>query len=155
MNTDALEKRIIKILGNHSLKNEEINNVENSLNIKFSDIFLKLNKLCSYEYAHTFSFFNFGKNGPDSVIETTLGIRENYQNSENFIVLYLDGAGIVLLNVADEKSPVIWCSVYDIENVFNNLPLTAKHQFFPTFADFFTYLLDEEEEMRREEAAEN
>jgi hypothetical protein len=149
MNIEQLEKRIISDFGVRPLSTERIHEVEQALNIKFPELFIRLNELCSYEHSN-FGFFYFGGDDIDSVIETTLGVRENYENSENFAVLYLDDAGIVLLNVADENASVTWCSVYDMENVFNNTPLSANHQFFPTFADFFNYLLDEEEAERSE-----
>jgi hypothetical protein len=145
MNIDILEKRIEKVLGRHPLTQEEISSVENDLKVRFPEIFVKLNKRCSYEYAG-FDFFNFRKKGTYSLVTETLAIRKTYDGDSNkFVVLYTDDAGIVILNTEDENASVMWCSIYDIENVFNNLPLEHSYEFFPTFADFFTYLLDEEE----------
>ncbi len=156
MNIENINKKIKDIFGNHPILDEEISAVESALNVKFPDIFVDLNKYCSYEYSHLVGFFNFGMKDQESVIGETLGVRKYYGgNSEKFVVLYSDDAGIFLLNMGDEKASVIWCSIYDIENVFNDQPLEYDYDFFPTFADFFTYLLDQEEERLREEAAEN
>ncbi len=155
MTKQHLEKRIEKMFGNHPITAEEISAVESTLKIKFPDIFVRLNKVCSYEYSNLVGFLNFRRKGTYSLINDTLGVRKYYEgNSEKFVVLYSDDAGIFLLNTGDEKASVMWCSIYDIENVFNDRPLEYDYDFFPTFADFFTYLLDQEEERIREEAAE-
>lgn len=150
-NLNNLKVRIKKVLGNHPLKIGEINSVEKALNITLPELFKELNSVCSYEYAILFSFFNFGRSDANSVISATLGIRQNYHNSQNDIVLYLDDAGIVLLNISDINAKVIWCSVYDLENYFSGEPLTQDYDLFPTFSDFFKFLLDEEEKMRAED----
>jgi hypothetical protein len=150
-NMDVLKAHIEEFFGNHPLKSEEIIAVEKALDVKLPKLFKELNSICSYEYASLFSFFNFGRSDANSVISATLGIREKYTNSQNNIVLYLDDAGIVLLNTSDKNAKVIWCSVYDLDNYFSEQPLAQECQLFNTFADFFKFLLDEEEKMRAED----
>jgi hypothetical protein len=57
----------------------------------------------------------------------------------------------VFLNISDINVKVIWCSVYDLENYFSGQKLSLEYDVYPTFADFFKFLLDEEEKMRAED----
>jgi hypothetical protein len=46
------------------------------------------------------------------------------------------------------SSSVIYASIEDTENIVFRKKLNYKHNFFLTFTDFFSYLLDEEEKQR-------
>jgi hypothetical protein len=57
MNTLKLEKPIELMFEKHPLTDCEISVVENALKVKFPEIFIRLNKHCSYEYNNLVSFF--------------------------------------------------------------------------------------------------
>lgn len=146
---ELLKNRIRATLGLHPITEQEIQTVAASLEIEFSKEFLELNKICSYEYSTFINFFNFGSTDDYGVIGSTLGLRKGFQNVGKYVNLYSDDAGIILMNCSDQKCPVIWCSIYDLENLFNGKKLELKNDYFQTFTDFFVFLLDEEEKKRK------
>lgn len=145
---EKLKIDIAKTFGNYPLSKEEIIKVEETLDVKFPPLFRELNFVCSYEYSNLFSFFNFGGHGVNSVISSTLGIRERYNKAQHNVVLYLDDGGIILLDTSDINARVIWCSIYDLESYLEGQLLKHDFNMFETFADFFKFLLDEEEKSR-------
>lgn len=151
MNLENLKKEIKEKLGVNPITSKEIQNVEKNLSIELPKLFKELNAICSYEYSNWGSFLNFGSNSNESVISATSGIRERYPNLNQDIVLYLDDAGIVLMNTTSDDGRVTWCSIYDLENYINKGEMQYGYDFFPTFPDFFKYLLDEEEKSRAED----
>jgi hypothetical protein len=151
MNLKKLQQQIQLSLGNHPLSEVDYKRVESELDIKLPETFKELNAVCSYEYCKFVSFFNFGSNLTESVIAATLGVRDRFANSDNNIVLYLDEAGIILLDATSIEGTVIWCSIYDLENYFSKEKMQYEYKIFPTFSDFFQFLLDEEEKSREED----
>lgn len=150
MISNDMKKRINNFFGNHPIRNEEIQRVEKNLDVALPQDFIDLNKISSYECSNLVGFFNFGDEGPDSVIAATLGLRESYSDCTKYLALYLDDAGIILMNIEDMNASVIWCSIYDLDNLFNQKEMCYKYRLFNSFADFFAYLLDEEEKKRTE-----
>jgi hypothetical protein len=148
---NILIENAIRIIGAHSISYEEIKNVESKLNLHFSDVFKQIITNCSYEYFSNFHFLNFGSEDNESVISATLGAYSYFNYSGNYIVLYKDDAGILLMtNISKDGENIYWCAIEDCENVIKKEPLQYHSKFFPSFADFFEYLLDEEEKLRAE-----
>jgi hypothetical protein len=145
-----LKERIFRELRGERLTEREYKMVEESLDLKLPIGFKDLNRAVSYEYSKIFSFLYFGDFSSDGLIQTTLGVRKRYPKLDKYVVLYLDDAGIILLDTKDEDGRVIWCSVYDLENLSEEKALEHNPIIFSTFAAFFEYLLDEEEKMRSE-----
>lgn len=144
MISQQLKKRIRSALGEHPLTDQEISNVEEALSVKLSKEFIELNKVCSYEYNNVLSFLNFGGYGHNSVIESTLGVWAYFNCPHDFIILYDDGSGVVFMDVKS-NSGIVYASIEDTENIVFRKKLNYQHDLFLTFADFYIYLLDEEE----------
>lgn len=145
MSLNQLKERAKANFGKHPLTDEEIQNVEQRLEIKLPQDFIELNKVCSYEYSNIFSFLNFSGTG---VTEGTLGLWSYFKCPHEFIILYDDGTGVILLDVKG-NSGVIYASIEDTENIVFREKLNYKHSFFPTFSDFYSYLLDEAEKKQK------
>lgn len=147
MNTETLKARAKLIFGEHPLNNEEIQKVEEVLKIKLPADFVGLNKSSSYEYASVFNFLNFRNIGKDNLIENTKGLWSYFECPNEFIMLHDDGTGVILMDTKN-SSQVFYASMEDVENIVFRRKLNYSHQYFPTFTDFFSYLLDEEEKRR-------
>lgn len=68
-----------------------------------------------------------------------------------YVVLAETSVSFFALNTHNDE--VTEMSLNDYYNFVENKPLEDNPQVFKSFADFFSYLLDEEEEMRKEEAS--
>ena len=128
------------------LTNEEIRTTESSLNVILPNDFKKINLQYSYEYIDFFEFYAFR----DEVIEETLGFREICSLPNEYVLLSNENStDFVFINT--KSGEVIWCGLQDVNNLFENKPMTNNPTIFPSFTDFFEFLLDEEEKMQAED----
>lgn len=141
-------------LGRESqLTETDIKLVEKELGVVFSSAFRELNAILRYDYLSAFEFLNFQT--PYGVIEETLKLREFCNLPESYVVLTIeDDVRAVLLETVsnvNKENRVIFCTLYDLQNVNENGVMVEDPTIFPTFTDFFSYLLDQEEKLRAEE----
>lgn len=131
------------------LTKEEIHELEQTLGVRLPSDFIEINSVCSYEFIYFTSSLNF----PSGVIEDTLYYREQEGLSDDYIVLSHDDVSFEILHILPcDKSEVIWCDVPDFYNLCEGKPFEYNPTIFPTFTDFYSYLIDEEEKIRAEES---
>ena len=88
-----------------------------------------------------------------NVVEETLRLRSAINLPQRFVVLSEPPNSLVVLDCkcrATNAPTVIWCAAHDVER-FGDLTAMSNPETWPTYAEFFSYLLDEEEEEREEE----
>ena len=112
--------------------------------------FIEINKVCSYEYSNILSFLNFGRFDNEGVIKSTLELWSYFKCPHEFIMLYDDGTGVILMDVKG-NSGVIYASIEDTENIVFRQKLNYTHSSFSTFSDFYSYLIDKAEKKLAEE----
>lgn len=123
-----------KIFG---LTDKEIAHVEESLGVRFSDDFKKLNKEKSYEFFDGFDFYNFGSDDGAGVINVTLKARENVNLPKDTLVLAESGDSVILLRVNNGES-IYWLDYPELDQYCNGLlprPENYKnlHEFLEAF----------------------
>ncbi len=131
------------------LTSSSFTDVEGKLNIKFSEVFKNLNNICSYENLFIKEFFSFSKSS--GLIAETCRLRKEANLPDNILFLYEDDASVILMQVGTtepQEEKVFWIAVEDYERFCKGEKLEYKHQVFPSFTDFFEYLLTEEEKER-------
>lgn len=158
---NSIESKISKIanqskeLKHAVLSKQDISFVEKELAVSFSDAFKELNGKLRYDYFLAFEFFNFQTKNPYSVVEETMQLRENCGLPNYYIILAIqDDVTAVLLESKSADYPenrVIFCTLYDFQNLCESKTMEENPRIFPTFSNFFSYLLDEEEKRRAEE----
>ena len=124
-----------------------INKFEQDLNLNLSTEF----KVASVEYNYclfSFGFFSF----PEGVLQETLRLRQNANLPLNTLILSEDDASVLLMKCLGDHEEIYWIAIEDYENYCEGKPLEYDPNIFPTFTDFFAYLLDEEEKRRAEES---
>jgi hypothetical protein len=135
-----------------------ISNIEKSLNVLFPCDFAKITEYYSGGQIGSQSILNISDDIHDSygIIEVTKEFRKAINFPPNCVVLYYE-YGLIYMETQKDKNistPIIYCS----DESACNLHITGKpevvYSSFPSFTDFFAYLLDEEEKMREEEYAE-
>ena len=139
----ARELRIAPIL-----EKEEILKLEKQLQVILPEDFKYINSVYDYEYIGFFSFYSFSC----GVIEETLYYREKYTLNNNYLVLSSDGSDFLLFYIkSNDESKVVWCTYNDFFNLCEGKPMEYNPTIFPSFTDFFEFLIDEEEKMQAEE----
>lgn len=150
-----LIKRVERLGLKNSLNKEEIEAVEKVLNLTLPDDFKVLCSYCSYEFLYSFEFITFCADENDGVITETLGWRDSINLPHNYLVLADDGTSAILMKIEEDDAEVIWCSLEDVLNICAGKSMEYNPTVFPSFIDFYEFLLDEEEKERVEENALN
>lgn len=135
-----------------ALKSEDIENLRKKLAINFSKDFFELSILGDFEYNNSFSFYNLHLDNACSVVGETLRLRKDANLPLDTLILSEDDASIWLMKCLGDHEEIYWIAVEDYENYCEGKPLEYDPNVFPTFTDFFAYLLDEEEKLRAEES---
>lgn len=122
-----------------------LNNIKNLTPfVKLPNDFVILNSICRCDFFSIFELYNF--ENEEGVVKNTKALRELYNLPNNYIVLAEDDPGLILMKInSEENAEVIMCSHYDFENICQGKPMEEDPTIFPTFTDFYEYLLDEEE----------
>ena len=149
----CLEKKYKRLfLHSRGLNEEEICELENDLYITFPKDYKKILQFCSGGKIGKTRFFNFQKNGTYSVFYNTKLLREEINFPKSLLVLYCE-YGVKYMD-CDPNSlkygHVMYIGTEDAQCLGDGIE--PEYYFdFPSFTDFFEYLLDEEEKLRAEE----
>ncbi len=76
----------------------------------------------------------------------TLRLRSAIDLPHRFIVLAQPSESLIVLDV--ESEGVIWCDNYDVPRLDDSSKMLGTPDTWPRYAEFFEFLLDEEEEER-------
>ncbi len=129
---------------------KEICHLEKQLQVIIPNDFKYINSKYNYEYIDFFSFYSFSF----GVIEETLYYRANYNLEKEYVILSKqDDVSFLLLKTKSlDESEVVWCAYQDFFNLCDGRPMEYNPTIFPSFTDFFEYLLDEEQKMQAEDS---
>lgn len=143
--------RYESLIGERPMRRASIKKIENDLGVKFSQDFYLINEKCCYGN-FTYELFNPLTTDDYSVIGATKVARSDYNIPSNIIILSEAYDALILMETSlqGENEKVYIISVEDFERFSEKQPLLYQHRIFPTFADFFEYLLDEEEKLREQ-----
>jgi hypothetical protein len=136
------------------LSMEEIKIASNELAVCFSKNFVDFSLLYRYDYLDVFEWRSF----PIGIVSDTLDLRKKGLPHRYVLLADEDDAGSVFLETQDspeKPSPVIWCAMEDVYNLCEGKGCKYDATIWPTFADFFEYLVDREEKEQAEEAQGN
>lgn len=132
------------------LNSEGMDFVSSQLGVVLPDDFRKINSVFDYEYLGSFQFPCFYQNGNSGVVDETLGNRESLNLPSKFVILSIeDDVSVLLLETQDspeKSSPIIWCDMFpDFFNICEGKPIEQNPTIWPSFTDFFEYLVEQEE----------
>lgn len=144
------------------INDRDIQNVATFLDVMLPLDFLEIGKQFRYDVFSFQEFFDFCVDEDDwnGVIRNNIEIRKEYNecsegksDMSNILVLSNDDGGSVFMITQDspEKyTPVIWCDAGDMYWYSINRKFPHPHDEWPSFADFFEYLVTEEEKRLEE-----
>lgn len=152
---ERLIDKYLALFSGRKVSEENLKYIEDMLDIVLPEDFKAIaNVYDGYEEIAGQSLFSFDPNIEDwNVVSKTLFYRESDCNlparylalreeSENFVVLETQP-------IATETARVIWCSLSDAYNLEDIRKMEDNPIIFPSFADYFGYLINEEEQMRK------
>lgn len=137
------------------LDEKDMDFVSSKLGVVLPDDFRQISRVFDYEYLGNFQFPCFCFNGESGVVEETLGTRESLNLPHEFVILSVeDDVSVLLLETqdcAEKPSPVIWCDMFpDFFNICEGKPMEQNPTIWPSFTDFFEYLVEQEEAKLKE-----
>jgi hypothetical protein len=125
----------------------EIIKLEKKLKVILCNDFKKMSIESNHEYSTVFSWIGF----VEGILNETLQLRSEGM-PHKYIILSDEGdGGAVFLETQDspeKPSPVIWCDMEDVYNLCDTGEFKYNPTIWPSFTDFFEYLVDEEEKMQ-------
>lgn len=139
------------------LKREEIDKIAKQLNVCFSKDFYQINGKCDYEgfYGACIEFCCFFINGDSGVVEYTKEFRQAMHLPHRYVVLsYTGDTRFVLMetqDTPDKNTPILDIEPEDLDNLIQEKPLEYDYTIWPSFTDFFEYLVEQEEEAIQKE----
>lgn len=148
-------KRLGCYVGN-VMSDEDFENISKNLNIVLPQDFVKINKMFRCDSFSMQEFLDFCETTKDwGIIKSNQELRSEfakYSNGKskmsNILVLADDDGGSVLMITQDspeKPAPIIWCDAGDMYNYSINGVFGHAHDEWPSFTDFFEYLIEEEE----------
>ena len=149
---EQLLKKAKQIIPNYiCLDGDRMKEVENALDITLPLDFKEINKKFSYEsFPWDFRGFYADKKAQECVTNATLRLRKCCNFPKNALFLYEDDAGAIILEIIDaDHSKISWMSIEDLDNFCEGMPLAYNPTIFPSFTDFFEYLIKQEEGERK------
>lgn len=84
-----------------------------------------------------------------NIADETLRLRSAVRLPDRFVVLAEPAESLIVLDV--DSGIVTWCDSFDISRLDDSNKMVGKPRTWPSYAAFFEYLLDEENEERREQ----
>lgn len=135
------------------LKKEDIAEVARQLGVCFSDDFLMINEQYSYEclYGACIEFLCLydNRDGYSGVITKTQKFRQEMHLPNRYVVLSYSGdTRFILMETQDDPrkaSAILWIEPEDFENLCNEKTFEYEYEIWPSFTDFFEYLVEQEE----------
>lgn len=145
---EQLRERYLAFFGEEGVGDGVIEGIEARLGVALPEDFTQVAGFYSGGLLGGISHHEIASEGDaTNLVEETLRIREAVGLPRNFIVLAEPPESLIVLSVdaSNGSDAVIWCDAVEVnalrDNSFINPPQTWK-----TYADFFEYLLDSQDD---------
>ncbi len=137
--------------------------IETLLGLVIPEDIKKLSEQIVYSILGGFEFFDTKseENDWNSIIKNNLELRKEYaeqsggkSDMSRILVLADDDGGSVFMITQDspeKPTPVIWCDATDMYWYSIDGKFRSSHDEWPSFTDFFEYLVEEEEKKLQED----
>lgn len=153
---DVCLKRYLSFYEARKLSDKALVYIEQVLGVILPHDFKKISKVFDgFEILGGIDLFSFDPESPGfNIVGKTLFYRSSDMRlPSRFIALRESEVSFVVMETqADEKidAPIFECSISDAYNISEGKPMLDNPVFYPSFADFFSYLLDLEESERED-----
>lgn len=146
MDDNALKKlhqRYVAYFGDEPTRPEAIAELESSLGVILPDDMKAVAKFYSGGIVGGISHHSLDGNSPaTNLLQETLRLRSAINLTHRFLVLAEPSESLIVLDV--DSGVVTWCDDYDVLRLDGSSQMLGKPNTWPSYADFFEFLLDEE-----------
>jgi hypothetical protein len=146
---EEIRERYIQLYPEDGVDEDVLRKIEKNLQLKLPSDFLDIAKFYSGGLLGGISCFAFAyKDIMPNIVDETLRLRNAIKLPTNFVVLAEPPNSIIVMNT--ENNPyVIWCDATDVERI-GTMSFISKPDIWKTFFDFFTKLVEDEEQEQLE-----
>lgn len=151
-----LKERYLRFYPASTISEKSLEKSEQTLSIVFPSDFIEICKFYGGGTLGNYCLFSFEKDGSDyNIVDKTFYYRKcDLSLPDRFVALAETEVSFIVMETKDNsdlESPIILCSIEDAYNLASNKRLEYDPLIFPTFTDFFEYLLDQEQTEREAE----
>jgi hypothetical protein len=157
----AKRNKLLEHYINKVIDDEKFNNVSKNLDIILPKYFIKTNKMFRYDVFSIQEFLDFAEEKKGwGIIKNNLELRKEFEkysegksDMSHILVLADDDGGSVFMITQDspeKPTPIIWCDAGDMFNYSVTGKFKHPHDEWPSFTDFFEYLVEQEEKKLQE-----
>jgi hypothetical protein len=141
---DALRKRYVRLYGEHPAVPAHLSEIEARLGLTLPQDLRRIAEFFDGYGFDTLPLYSLTtENRSWTVLYHTLQLRSAVALPQHFVALAEQPESIIVMNCA-EGGRVLWIDGAYARGLATNAPLD-KHEEWPSFVEFFAYLLDEEE----------
>lgn len=139
----------MRLYGEEGISDKEIQQIESILTLKLPQEFIEISEFYGGGYLGGIENYSFNRYlDSTNIIDETLRLREAIKLPVEYIVLAEPPESIIVLNTIKEPS-IIWCHAVEVTKLSSG-DFQVAPDTWGTYAEFFAYLLDEEEEEQAE-----
>jgi hypothetical protein len=150
MTIEELRRRYLALFGVESAEGSELDFIEKQLGVRFADDFKDVSKFYSGGMLGGISHNAISGHGPaTNMAEETIRLRKAVALPKSFVVLAEPPASLIVMNTnkASSSPAIIWCDALDVSRL-GTLQGMHNPQTWTSYADFFCFLLDTEDQER-------
>lgn len=145
-----LRSRYLALFGHEPVKPAALESIEGRLQVRLPSDFKEISSFYSGGILGGIAHYAIDNGGDcDNVVDETLRIRATAGIPHSMVIIAEPPESLIVLdtNSATNHPAVIWCDAFDVGRLDHAASL-SKPTIWPTYLDFFRYLLDCEEEER-------
>ena len=131
-------------ISSEGIDRETIDDIQAKLNVYLPDDFCEIASFCNGGLFRDHSFANF--NGCTNIIDETIRLRKTVNLPLRFVVLAEPDEGLIVMDTENTPS-IIWCDATEVSKL-DVKSFVSKPDEWNTYAEFFAYLIEDEEEER-------
>lgn len=143
---DRLRQRYVSLFGEEPSPIGAIEALQTSLDLKLPGDVVTIAKFYRGGFIGGKSHHAFATGAASNITDETQRLRAAANLPHRFIVLAEPANSLIVLDV--ESSVVTWCDANDVVHLNDSSKMSSPPETWPSYADFFSYLLDEEEDER-------
>lgn len=144
-NIQDLKDRYINLYPSDGIDKSVIKRIEDILKIRLPEDLCQIAEFYSGGLLGGISSFSFAYEGiSPNIVDETLRLRNAIKLPSRFIVLAEPPESLIVMDTENMPS-IIWCDAMDAEKIGNML-FAIESQTWGTYIEFFTKLLEDEEE---------
>lgn len=152
MNKDDLTKmrrRYASFFGEEQTSEEAIAGLESSLGVVLPDDVKAISQFFRGDLLGGISHYSFDGSSPaTNILNETSRLRSAVALPHRYVVLAEPDESLIVLDV--ESGTVTWCDNFDVSRLDGNNKMLGKPKMWSTYAAFFGYMLDMEDDERRD-----